>query len=132
MQVTGPAAPCTNRKVTCQMSFSARRKGCYFLVPDMNPLDLALPANRVRQTIEAVSNDSVDPLDTRGGERLRKLVGYCLCHEVYSSLWNFLNSVCSIVYTQAPRFSAEHDARCLPCVDNVSRGCTPMTKLHGA
>ena len=41
-----------------------------------------LPCRRmdVGQAIEAIADDSVDPFDARGGEGLRELIGYRLCH----------------------------------------------------
>jgi hypothetical protein len=44
-------------------------------MPDMNPLDPALTTDCIRQTVQAVSHDAIDPLDTRGGESFGELVG---------------------------------------------------------
>jgi hypothetical protein len=41
----------------------------------VNPLDLALPPQTVGQAVEAVANDTVDPLDACQVQRLGKQVG---------------------------------------------------------
>ena len=85
-RLPGPQLPGADGEFTSQMRLSARREGSNFLVPDMKPLDLALAANRVGQTVQAIADDAVDPLDARGRQSLGELVGYCLCHGTHSSL----------------------------------------------
>src|SRR6516164_8972161 len=74
MQVAGPAAAGTDRKFAGQMRFGASRERCHFLMTHMHPLDLALPANRIGQAVEAVADDAVNPLDADGRESLRELI----------------------------------------------------------
>jgi hypothetical protein len=40
----------------------------------MHPLDLALAADGVGQTVQAVADNPVDPLDASGGEDFSKLI----------------------------------------------------------
>jgi hypothetical protein len=42
----------------------------------MHPLDLALSADRVGETVEAVTDDTVDALDAGSGKGLDELVSY--------------------------------------------------------
>ena len=56
------------------MRLGTRREGRDLLVPDVDPLDLALAPQRVGQPIQAVADDAVDPLHARCGENLRELV----------------------------------------------------------
>lgn len=73
VQIARATTPRTHREITRQMRLSARRERRDFLVPDMNPVNLALPSYRVGKTVKAISNDSVDPLDRRGSKDLCKL-----------------------------------------------------------
>ena len=74
MEIAGPAAAGADGEFTRQMRFGARREGRHLLVPDMNPLDLALTAQRVGQAVQAIANDAINPLDARNGKNLRELV----------------------------------------------------------
>jgi hypothetical protein len=62
------------------MRLGAGRESGDLLVPDVNPVDLALPSDGVGQTVEAVADDPLDPPDARRGKGFRKLVGHGLCH----------------------------------------------------
>ena len=74
MQVAGSAASGTHREFTCQMRLGTGREGGDFFVPDMDPLDLALAAQRFGQPIQAVADDAIDPLDAGGGKGFGELV----------------------------------------------------------
>ena len=74
VEVAWPAATGADGEFTCQMRFGARREGRDFLVPDMNPFDLALAAKRVGQPVQAIADNAINPLDPRCGENLRELV----------------------------------------------------------
>jgi hypothetical protein len=65
MQIAWSATARANRELTRQMRLGACRERSDLFVPDMDPLDLALPTDRVSQTVEAVADDSVDALDAR-------------------------------------------------------------------
>jgi hypothetical protein len=67
MQVAWPATARAHREFARQMSLGACGESGNLLVPDMDPIDLALPANRVGQTVEAIANDSVYSLYARRG-----------------------------------------------------------------
>ena len=45
------------------MRLGARRKCGYLFMPDMDPLDLVLPADRIGKAIQAVADDSIDTPD---------------------------------------------------------------------
>ena len=65
VQIARPAAARADGELTRQMRFGARREGGYLLVPDVEPLDLALSANRIGQPVEAVADDAVNALRFR-------------------------------------------------------------------
>src|SRR5258707_7109616 len=56
-----------------------------FLMPDMNPIDLSVTADGIRQTIEAVTDDAVDALDTGRCQDLNELVNNVLGRHCASS-----------------------------------------------
>jgi hypothetical protein len=78
MQITRPAAAGADGERTGQMRLGSGRERSHFLVPDGNPFYSSLTLKRVSQAIEAVSDDSVNALDTRGDEYLLELIGNCL------------------------------------------------------
>jgi hypothetical protein len=41
----------------------------------VNPLDLSLPSQRISETVEAVTDDAINPFHTGQGEGLGKLIG---------------------------------------------------------
>jgi hypothetical protein len=80
VQIARYAAARADRKISREMCLRTRRKGRHFLVPDMNPFDLALTAKRIRQTIEAIADDAIDTLDAGRCEHFRKLIRDCSYH----------------------------------------------------
>ena len=81
MQIARPAAAGADGELTRQMRLGAGRERRDLLVPDMDPLDLALPANRVGQPVQAVADNAIDPLDTGCDEDFRELISDRLCHD---------------------------------------------------
>src|SRR5262249_29328782 len=82
-EIARPAAAGADRELTREMGLGTGRKGCDFLVPDMNPFDLALTAQRVGQPVETVTDDAVNAFDSRGGENLGELICDPLCHRSF-------------------------------------------------
>jgi len=80
VQIAGSTAPRADGKLICQMSLGAGCECGDFFVAHVNPLDLPLPSDGVSQTIEAVADDAIDPLDANGCERFGELVRYGLGH----------------------------------------------------
>ena len=74
VQIAGAAAPGADGDLARQMRFCARREGCDFFVPDMNPFDFALAAKRVSQAVQAIADNAINSLDARYGKNLRELV----------------------------------------------------------
>ena len=56
------------------MRLGSGGEGGNLLVPDMQPLDFALPADRIGQAVQAVANDAVDALDACERKGLSGLV----------------------------------------------------------
>src|SRR6516162_10022476 len=83
MQIAGPAAAGANRELTREMGFARGGKRCDLLVPDMDPFDLALLAQRVGEPVETVADDAVNALDSRREKNLGELIRYPLCHGTF-------------------------------------------------
>ena len=75
VQITRSAASCADRERPGQVCFGARCECRDFLVADMQPLDLALPAKGVGQSIQAVPDDAIDAFDAGNGEDFGELFG---------------------------------------------------------
>ena len=73
MQIARSAAAGADREFAGQMRFGAGRESGNLFMPDMNPLDLGLPAQRVGQPIQAVADDAIDPLDARPRLKSRQI-----------------------------------------------------------
>ena len=76
VQVARAATASANGEFARQMRLGASRKGSDLLVSDVDLLDLALSSQSVGETIEAIADNAVDPLDARGCQGLRELIGY--------------------------------------------------------
>jgi hypothetical protein len=59
-----------------QMRLATSGESRDLLVPNMDPLDLALAAKRVRQPVETVADNAINSLNTSCGEDFRKLIGH--------------------------------------------------------
>ncbi len=62
MQVTGTTASGADREPIRQMRFRASSKSRRFLVPHVDPLDLFMFADGIRESIERISRQAVDTL----------------------------------------------------------------------
>src|SRR5258708_37873545 len=63
VQVARTATSGADRETTCDMRVRAGRERGDFLVPDMQPSNAAMAAQRIGEAIEAAAHDSVDALD---------------------------------------------------------------------
>src|SRR6266403_3745902 len=82
VQVARAATSGADRETTCDMRVPAGGERGDFLVPDMQPLHAAMAAQCIGEAIEAVANDSIDTLDTGGGEGFDHLVCNSACHDI--------------------------------------------------
>jgi hypothetical protein len=85
VQVAGAARTGAYGKLSCQLGFGCGSEGSRFLVPDMDPVNAALLraarlADGVDDRVEAVPDDSVDPLDASSLELFYELGGKFLGH----------------------------------------------------
>lgn len=78
MEIAWPAASGTDGELAGQMCLGTGRKGGHFLVPDMNPVDASVTADRIGKAIQAIPNDSIDALDAH----LSKSVGELICNRL--------------------------------------------------
>ena len=74
------AAMASTGEFARQMRLGAGSEGSDLLMPDMNPLDFAVPTNSIRQTVEAIAHDAVDAFHARSDEGLDELIGHNVCH----------------------------------------------------
>ena len=81
VQVARSAAAGANRELTREMGFGAGRERGDLLVPDMDPFDFAVTAYGVRQAVQTIADNAVDPLDTRYSEGLDELICHCSSHD---------------------------------------------------
>src|SRR5215468_3213805 len=56
------------------MRLGAGGKRGDLLVPHVDPLDLSLAADRIREAVEAIADDSINSLDAGARHRLGKLI----------------------------------------------------------
>ncbi len=82
VQIARTATSGADRETTCDMRIPAGRERGDFLVPDMQPLNAAMAAQRIGEAIEAVAHDSVDALNAGGGEGFDHLVCNSACHDL--------------------------------------------------
>src|SRR6266404_2535668 len=82
VQVARAATSGADRETTCDMRIRAGGERSDFLVPDMQPLHAAMAAQCIGEAIEAVAYDSIDTLDTGGGEGFDHLVCNSACHDI--------------------------------------------------
>ena len=83
VQIARPAAPGTDGERAGEMRLGAGRESRHLLMPDMHPVDLLLPADRIGDPVQAVADDAVDALDAGRRERLCELI--CNCSHDFSS-----------------------------------------------
>ena len=65
MQVARSTAAGADCEFASQMRLRTRRESSNLLKPDMYPLDLPLAADGICYSVEAVTNDTVNPFDSR-------------------------------------------------------------------
>jgi hypothetical protein len=80
VQIAGPAAAGADGELTGQMRFRASREGRDLLVPNVDPVDLALSPERVGEAVEAIADNAIDPLDASRSQGLHELISYRSCH----------------------------------------------------
>jgi len=51
------------------------------LVPDMNPPDPVMAADRLRQPVQRIPGHAIHPLNARRDERFEKYPGHIICHD---------------------------------------------------
>jgi hypothetical protein len=74
-KLPGQQLPAPDGEGPGQMRFGAGRKGSDLLVPDMQPLDLAVLADGISESIQTVHDNTVDALDTDLDEDFGELFG---------------------------------------------------------
>ena len=82
VQIARPAAACADGEFSRQMRLGAGRECGDLLVPYVEPLDLAMAADGIRQPIEAVADDAINALDPRGSQRFHELLSNDPRHDV--------------------------------------------------
>ena len=75
VEVAGSAAARADREFTGQGGLAAGGEGGGFLVADVNPFELRVDAQRIGESVERVTRDSVDALDSAGYEGIDDVSG---------------------------------------------------------
>src|SRR5258708_7981694 len=81
VQFARSTAAAGHRERPCQVRLVTRCERGHLLVPDVHPLDLALPAQGVGQTVQTIADDSVYAFDADRGEGACELI----CNGVHQS-----------------------------------------------
>src|SRR6266581_9508391 len=76
MQVPGTTAPGADRQPSCEMRFRSSGKRCRLFMSHMNPLNLFLCANRIRDAVERVAGNTVKLPNSRFSENVHQQVRY--------------------------------------------------------
>lgn len=74
VQVARSTASSADREIAGQMRLSASGESGDLFVPDMHPFDFSLAPNCVCQTVEAVADNAIYPLNPRRDEVLAQLI----------------------------------------------------------
>src|SRR5215471_3261424 len=74
MEISGTTTSSADGQSSCQMRFRAGGKRRRLFMPHMNPSNSPLSANRVGDSVERVTCDSVNSLDSRSGESVHNQV----------------------------------------------------------
>src|SRR5437588_9326661 len=83
MQIAWTATSRADRETAGQMRFRTGGEGGRFFMPHVNPLDSFFFANRVSDSVEGVTTDSVDSLHSGLRESLDEQSGHAfLCHVI--------------------------------------------------
>ncbi|SRR5260221_7611385 len=82
VQIARSTAAGAHRKRARYVRLGARSERGHLLVPDVHPLDLALPTKGVGQTVQTIADDSVYALDAGHGESVCELI----CNGVHDHL----------------------------------------------
>ena len=75
VQIAGAATAGADRKLAGHMRIGAGGERGDLFMADMQPGDAAVPAQRIGKAVQAVADNSVNPLDPDGSERLDHFVG---------------------------------------------------------
>ncbi len=87
MQIAWAATPRAYRQSSRQMCFRAGREGGCLFVAHVNLLNLALPSNRVGNSVEGIAGNPVEPFHAGRRKSLHKQIGHCFCCHCIPSLF---------------------------------------------
>ena len=76
MEVPGAAAAAAYSQIPAQLGFRARGKSRHFLMPHMNPFNGLPPPQSVRNGVQAIPHNAVNPLNSRLLQNFNNLIGY--------------------------------------------------------
>ena len=78
MKISGSATTGANSELAREMGLAGGGESCSLFVPNIDPFDLALAAQRIGQPIKAIADDAINPFDAGCDENVRKLIRYLL------------------------------------------------------
>ena len=119
VQVAGSAATGADDETPREVSL---RTGCecrHFLVPHVNPFDLALAPQGVRDAVETVADDSVHALDAGARENLDELIRDRSGHQMLPA--TRLGAVAAFAHQYLGAIHAGGRVCCTPATHLLSR-----------
>jgi hypothetical protein len=81
VQISGTATAGANRQPAREMGIRTRGKGCRFLMPQMNPIQLFGGSNRIGNAVERVAGNTVNSPDSRSGQNVHQQVCHSFRHD---------------------------------------------------
>jgi hypothetical protein len=83
VKVSGASGTRTGGKLPGELGLCSGRKRTGFFVTHMDPLNLAVQAQGIRNRIQAVAYDAVNSFDTRLDKFADQLIRYSMWHRLY-------------------------------------------------
>src|ERR1700758_154200 len=88
MHVAGAATSGAYRQLASEMGLGAGGECCCLLVSYTNPTNVLSNANRIRNSVEGVAGDSIDPFHASIDKNVYQQFGYCFSHHIHPSIDN--------------------------------------------
>jgi hypothetical protein len=107
MQIAGAATAGKTARSPVKCASAPAAKAAVSSCLSVNPVDIATPAQRFRDSVETVADDAIDPFNACGSQNFCEVVGYGLCHRIGSFIGRAVSVAadCRSVRRELPAFS---------------------------
>src|ERR1700757_792922 len=85
MHVAGTATSGTYRQLASEMGLGAGCERRCLLVSYPNPANVLSNANRIRNSVERIAGNPIDPLDTGFRQNINQQLGHCFSRHIHPS-----------------------------------------------